>query len=83
MKNTKAKFYVLIIVGLFWSCASDETVVPKISVFATDFVVNKSVEAVQSNAGAIVTKYTYDIVEAYVISSDENGNFFKTISLKL
>jgi hypothetical protein len=49
-------------------------------VLATDFVVNKSVEAVQSNAEPIVTKYTYDIVEAYVISSDENGNFFKTIS---
>jgi hypothetical protein len=38
-------------------------------------VVNKSVEAIQINAGAIVTKYTYDIVGNYVVSSDENGNF--------
>jgi hypothetical protein len=31
---------------------------------------------IRSNAGAIVTQYTYDdIIEAYVVSSDENGNF--------
>jgi hypothetical protein len=32
---------------------------------------------IRTNAGAIVTQYTYDdIIEAYVVSSDENGNFF-------
>jgi hypothetical protein len=40
-----------------------------------DFTVNKMAE-IRSNAGAIVTQYTYDdIIEAYVVSSDENGNF--------
>jgi hypothetical protein len=35
-----------------------------------------------TNAGAIVTQYTYDdIIEAYG-SSDENGNFLKAISLQ-
>jgi hypothetical protein len=38
------------------------------------------VAEIRTNAGAIVTQYTYDdIIEAYVVSSDENGNFFKTI----
>jgi hypothetical protein len=56
-------------------CA-EETTVPKLVCTQPDFVVNKSVEAIQVNAGAIVTKYTYnDIIEAYVVSSDENGNF--------
>jgi hypothetical protein len=33
---------------------------------------------IRTNAGAIVTQYTYDdIIEAYG-SSDENGNFFKS-----
>jgi hypothetical protein len=32
---------------------------------------------------ARLSQYTYDdIIEAYVVSSDENGNFFKTISLQ-
>jgi hypothetical protein len=40
------------------------------------------VAEIRTNAGAIVTQYTYDdIIEAYVVSSDENGNF-KTISLQ-
>jgi hypothetical protein len=48
-----------------------------------DFTVNKMVAEIRTNAGAIVTQYTYDdIIEAYVVSSDENGNFFKTISLQ-
>jgi hypothetical protein len=41
------------------------------------------VAEIRTNAGAIVTQYTYDdIIEAYVVSSDENGNFFKAISLQ-
>jgi hypothetical protein len=40
------------------------------------------VAEIRTNAGAIVTQYTYDdIIEAYVVSSDENGNF-KAISLQ-
>jgi hypothetical protein len=44
-----------------------------------DFTVNKKFAA-----GAIVTQYTYDdIIEAYVVSSDENGNFFKLFLYRL
>lgn len=84
MKNTKGKFYLLVLnVGFFWGCAGDQTLVPKLVCTQPDFVVNKSVEAIQGNAGAIVTKYAYDdIIEAYVVSTDENGNFFKSISFQ-
>jgi hypothetical protein len=49
-----------------------------------DFTANKMVAEIRTNAGAIVTQYTYDdIIEAYVVSSDENGNFFKAIFYRL
>jgi hypothetical protein len=45
--------------------------------------VNKSVAEVHENAGAIVSQYTYDdVIEAYVVSTDEFGNFFKSISFQ-
>jgi hypothetical protein len=56
------------------------TEIPKLRCTQPDFTVNKMVAEIRTNAGAIVTQYTYDdIIEAYVVSSDENGNFFKTI----
>jgi hypothetical protein len=63
--------------------ANDATEIPKLRCTQPDFTVNKMVAEIRTNAGAIVTQYTYDdIIEAYVVSSDENGNFFKTISLQ-
>jgi hypothetical protein len=45
--------------------------------------VNHTVEEVRAVTGSIVTQYTYDdVIEAYVVSSDEAGNFFKTISFQ-
>jgi hypothetical protein len=59
------------------------TEIPKLRCTQPDFTVNKMVAEIRTNAGAIVTQYTYDdIIEAYVVSSDENGNFFKAISLQ-
>jgi hypothetical protein len=55
--------------------------VPKLRCTQPDFTTNKTVGS-PHYAGAI-TQYTYDdIIEAYVVSSDENGNFFKAISLQ-
>ena len=72
MKNTKCAFHVLVVVASFFTnCANDETAIPKLVCSQPDFVVNKSVEAIQATAGAIVAKYAYDdIIEAYVVSSD-------------
>lgn len=68
---------------LFFSCANDEVEVPKLSCTQPDFVANKSVAQVHANAAAIVSEYLYDdIIEAYVVSTDEYGNFFKAISFQ-
>lgn len=68
---------------LFSSCSNDEVEVPKLSCTQPDFVANKTVAQVHANAAAIVSQYLYDdIIEAYVVSTDESGNFFKAISFQ-
>ncbi|MEZ7498335.1 DUF5689 domain-containing protein [Flavobacterium sp. Arc3] len=84
MKSTFYSFLFLMVFGaVFSGCANDAVEIPKLSCTQPDLATNKTVAEVRTNAGAIVTQYTYDdIIEAYVVSSDENGNFFKTISLQ-
>jgi hypothetical protein len=83
----KATFYIifslLLSVIFFSSCINDEVAVPKLICNQPDLSVNKSVVEVHENAGAIVSQYTYDdVIEAYVVSTDEFGNFFKSISFQ-
>ncbi|KQB43214.1 putative lipoprotein [Flavobacterium daejeonense] len=81
MKNyTFPLFLLLLVLG---GCANDPTEIPKLTCNQPDFMVNKTVENIQQTAAEIVAQYPYDdVIEAYVVSSDENGNFFKTISLQ-
>jgi hypothetical protein len=79
------KFYTVFlgIALTFGSCAKEEFDVPKLTCNQPDLKVNRTVEEVRAVTGSIVTQYTYDdIIEAYVVSSDEAGNFFKTISFQ-
>jgi len=79
------KFYTVFlgIVMFFVSCAKDEFDVPKLSCNQPDLKVNRTVEEVRAATSSIVAQYKYDdIIEAYVVSSDEAGNFFKTISFQ-
>ena len=65
------------------SCITDEVTAPKLTCTQPDFVTNKTVADVRAVTNALVAQYKYDdIIEAYVVSSDEAGNFFKTISLQ-
>ena len=84
MKSTFYNFsFLIVIITFFSSCANDTVEVPKLSCTQPDLTTNKTLAEVYTNAGAIVTQYTFDdIIEAYVVSSDENGNFFKAISLQ-
>lgn len=84
MKNYTQSFFLMLILLLFCgACANDETEIPKLVCNQTDFEVNKTVADIQGTAAEIVAQYPYDdIIEAYVVSSDENGNFFKTISFQ-
>ena len=76
-------FFSITIVILFTSCVNDAVNVPRLTCTQSDLTVNRTVAEVRENANAIVTQYQYDdIIEAYVVSSDESGNFFKSISFQ-
>jgi hypothetical protein len=84
MKPTFSNLLFSIGIGIvFSSCVKDDFDVPKLECTQPDLVVNQTVAEVRTNANSIVTQYRYDdIVEAYVVSSDEFGNFFKSISFQ-
>jgi len=68
---------------LLCSCTKDEFEVPKLTCNQPDLKVNRTVEEVRAVTDAVVTQYPYDdIIEAYVVSSDESGNFYKSISFQ-
>lgn len=67
---------------LLFSC-NEEIQVPKLECTQPYLKVNKTVEKVHELSGNVAKQYVYDdIVEAYVVSSDEGGNFFKSISFQ-
>ncbi|PKB16904.1 DUF5689 domain-containing protein [Flavobacterium sp. 5] len=75
----------IIVLGIFLTLGScvEEFNVPKLTCTQPDLKVNRTVEEVRLSTGSIVTQYKYDdIIEGYVVSSDEGGNFFKTISFQ-
>lgn len=82
MKNKFQYSFFAIALLFFYSC-NEEISIPKLECNLPDLTVNQSVEKVKETASATATKYKYDdVIEAYVVSSDEGGNFFKTISLQ-
>ena len=77
------RLFSIAIAILFASCVNDAVDIPKLTCSQPDLTVNRTVAEVRENANAIVTQYSYDdIIEAYVVSSDESGNFFKSISFQ-
>jgi hypothetical protein len=80
----KVYFYYLILIFqvlfLICGCENKETELPKLECKQPNFIVNRTVAEVKTSANAIVAQYKFDdIIEAYVISSDESGNYFKTL----
>lgn len=84
MKSTFYKSFIfLLLLFTFGNCVTDEIPAPKLICTQPDLVTNKTVSEVRNAANAIVAQYKYDdIIEAYVVSSDEAGNFFKSISFQ-
>lgn len=81
----KIKFLTVIALAtLVTSCiTSDEYSAPDLSGNCTDLVVTKQVQDITNVATSTPTLYEEnDIIEAYVTSSDEGGNFYKSISLQ-
>lgn len=74
-------FFIINLVLL--GCVGEETAIPELKCNQTDLVVNTSAVEVRNNIKPFPTKYLYDdIIVGYVVSSDESGNFFKTISFQ-
>ena len=83
MKIKFSSLIIFIIPLALLGCVGDETAIPELSCDQSDLVVNTSVAEVYNNTNPVAAKYLYDdIIEGYVISSDEWGNFFKTISFQ-
>lgn len=83
------KFQILIRVFCFvialstTNCVKDEAAIPSLECTQANLTVNRTVGDVRASADAIVAQYKFDdIIEAYVVSSDEHGNFFKSISFQ-
>jgi hypothetical protein len=77
------RIFCFVLAVLTTNCVKDEVAIPSLECTQPNFTVNRSVEEVRKTADAIVAQYKHDdIIEAYVVSSDEHGNFFKTISFQ-
>lgn len=77
------KKLVLFFISLLLSGCNAEVESPKLACTQPDFTANKTVENIYELSGTTAKQYVYDdIIEAYVVSSDEGGNFFKSISLQ-
>lgn len=82
MKNIFLKALFAISLFIINSC-STEVETPKLACTQPDFTVNKTVEKVYELSSNTAKQYLYDdVIEGYVVSSDEGGNFFKTISFQ-
>ena len=81
MKTYKFVLSIGIIATLF-SCVDPENYVsPDLNGVCGELIANKSVFEITSKSNASSVKYVNDdIIEAYVTSSDEGGNFYKSIS---
>ncbi|WP_290964094.1 DUF5689 domain-containing protein [Flavobacterium sp.] len=76
------KLILFFVLALLSSCAK-EVENPTLACTQPNLTVNKTVEKVYELSGTTAKQYLYDdVIEAYVVSSDEGGNFFKTISLQ-
>lgn len=84
MKTTilKSAFILALLTGLFTSCVKDENYdIPNFECTETSLVKTKEVSQIPFTT--TLTQYAADdVIEAYVTSSDQGGNFYKTISFQ-
>jgi hypothetical protein len=75
-------FYSLLVVSVLFSCIDRDYGVPQSEGNCVSRTATKTVAEVNSLATPVPTLYEDDdVIEAYVTSSDEGGNFFKSISM--
>ena len=81
MKNIKLVLTIAVL-ALFASCANDDSYgTPNLNGNCQELTPTKDVSAVFSMATNVMQQYEgNDVIEAYVTSSDEGGNIYKSIS---
>ncbi len=86
MKSTffKSLLFVALSAGFATSCVNDDDYdTPELVCNEPNLTVTKTVQEIFDAATATPTLYTEDdVIEAYVVSSDKGGNFFKTLYLQ-
>lgn len=80
----KSLFFATISAGLFSGCANDDSYnAPNAECTEPNLTATKTVQELVAMATTTPKMYEGDdIIEGYVTSSDENGTFFKSISLQ-
>lgn len=81
----KSVFFVALTVGTFSSCVNDDDYnTPVLDCTQPNLTANRTVQQVIDASGPLVAPYAFvdDVIEAYVVSSDEAQNFYKTISFQ-
>ncbi len=70
--------------GLFTACVNDDNYnTPETTLVTTELVTTKTIAEINAAANGTPTLYTADdVIEGYVSSSDEGGNFYKSISFQ-
>jgi hypothetical protein len=82
MKNSFLIPICTLLFVFFCSC-NNEVEIPRLACTQPDLTVNQTVQKVKDMSASVPKQYSYnDVIEAYVISSDEEGNFFKAISFQ-
>lgn len=82
-KFLKSIFFVALAAGIVASCVNDDDYgIPAVDCVDPSIVANATVEEIFAQATTAATLYNDDdIIEAYVVSSDKGGNFYKTLYL--
>lgn len=80
----KSVFFVALAIGTLSSCVNDDNYdIPVLDCTQPNLTANRTIPQVIAVSAPLVALYTYDdVIEAYVVSSDEAGNFYKSISLQ-
>lgn len=82
MKNIKLILATALFTTLFSCINNDNYAEPNLTGDCTDLTPTKTVQDMSTTATSTAQQYTAeDVIEAYVTSSDEGGNFYKSISM--
>lgn len=81
----KSVFFVALAFGTLSSCVNDDKyAIPALECNQPNLTANRGVQQVINVSTSLVAPYAFpdDIIEAYAVSSDEGGNFYKSISFQ-